>query len=135
MAINLRQLVIAIKKESERKDRKGPRVNKQLTFTLANKVAELYSNKELQYSFEEALRSALNEFNIRKEWERDNYRWVMGSYFGTHGARKKARDKGAKKIAASRKSASAKAKPNKKGEKPLEVFEEKDGSHQLAIRM
>jgi len=132
IAINLYQLGVAIRKESQRKGRKGPLVNKQLVFTLAYKVAELYSNKELHYSFEEALRSALNEFHIRKEWERDNYRWVMGSYFGTHGARKKVRDKAVGKVTAGR--TSAKAKAGKKADKPLEVFEEKDGSHQLAFK-
>lgn len=125
VAINLRQLGIAIQKESRRKERKGDPVNKQLAFTLAYRVAELYWNEESNYSFEEALRAALNEFRIRKEWERDSYSWILGSYFGIHGGRKKAHNRASGKS----------AKKKTKSDKPLETYEEQDGSHQYSWKV
>ncbi|MDP1707388.1 MAG: hypothetical protein Q8L30_02440 [bacterium] len=121
VTINLDEIRTAVKKMGVKT---GSLVNESLALSLAFKVKEFMENGEHSYPFPEALRYALNALYIPYD-KRQQYRAVMGSYFGTHGAYVTAQNKAA--------GTPARQKAPAKGVRSPEIIVERNG--QLAFRM
>ncbi len=91
-SINLRQLRLACVKMHAGLGREA---NFPLITRMAYRVEGLITGEE-PFDFKEALRYVLNEFYLRDE-ERKLYRAVLGCYFGSHGGRKAAKNRGSGK--------------------------------------
>lgn len=91
MAIRRYQAEDAVNKEKGRGVEKrgdGPALNIPLTLLLMRRIAGLYRENRREgkrCSLEELMRLALDEFEIREEDQRENYRAAMGFYFGPRG--------------------------------------------------